>query len=253
MEIERGDDSVLRAYLLGRLAPETCESVERRLFSDDEVFWERLGLIEDELVDQYARGELDGDESARFERDFLVTDERRAKLELAVALKEYVDRRATGGRRARDWLRRPVSAPAWALAGAAALLLAVPAVVWRVASDRAGRGEVSAWLSPGLVRDVEGRLTRVRLPEGCELVRLKLDTDPAEHATYRASLHDVSGQELWAQDGLRAATVEGRTAVTVTLPCDLLPPEDYYVRLEGVSPGAPPTPLGRYDFRVLRR
>ena len=55
---DRSDDDILRGYLLGRLAPESRESVEKRLFSDDRVFWERLGLREDELVDQYARGEL---------------------------------------------------------------------------------------------------------------------------------------------------------------------------------------------------
>ena len=63
----------------------------------------------------------------------------------------------------------------------------------------------------------------------------------------------MAGADLWTQDGLHAATVDGRSAVTITLPCEVVPPEDYYVRLEGVSPGAPPAPLGRYDFRVLRQ
>ncbi len=252
MGIDGSDDDILRGYLLGRLAPESRESVEKRLFSDDRIFWERLCLLEDELVDQYARGELDADETARFERDFLVTDERRAKLDLAVSLKEYVERWQARRRRAWDWLRAPVASPAWALAVAATLLLAVPVVVWQVAAARGPRGEVSAFLSPGLVRDVEGELTRVMLPAGCQLVHLQLDPGLAEHATYRATLHEVAGDELWARDKLRAAPVEGRMAVTLSLPCDLLPPEDYYVRLEGESPGAAPVPLERYDFRVLR-
>jgi len=253
MGIDGSGDDVLRSYLLGRLAPESRESVEKRLFSDDRIFWEHLCLLEDELVDQYARGELDGGETASFERDFLCTDERRAKLELARALKAHVEERKESRRRAWDWLRVPVPSPAWALAVAATLLLAVPAVVWRVAAARGPQGEVSAWLSPGLVRDVEGELTRVTLPPGCQLVRLQLDPGLAEHASYRATLHEVAGDELWAQDKLRAAPVDGKAAVTLTLPCDLLPPEDYYVRLEGVSPGAAPVPLDRYDFRVLRR
>ena len=248
---DRSDD-VLRGYLLGRLAPEARESVERRLFSDDRVFWERLCLLEDELVDEYARGELGGEDGARFERDFLVTDERRAKLDLALALKEYVDRRNESRPRAWEWLRSPLPSPAWALAVAATLLLALPAVAWRAASARGPAVPVSAWVSPGLVRDVEGELSRVTLQPGCQLVRLHLDTGPTPHASYRATLHDVAGAELWAQDRLHAATVDGRSAVTLALPCELLPPEDSSVRLEGVSPDAPPTPLGRYDFRVLR-
>ncbi len=250
---DKSDDDVLRAYLLGRLAPEPRESVERRLFSEDRIFWERLCLLEDELVDQYARGELGGEDGARFERDFLVTDERRAKLELALALKQYVEEEQERRRpRAWDWLRNPLPSPAWAMAVAATVLLALPAVAWRVASSRGPEAPVSAWVSTGLVRDVEGQLSRVTLPQGCQLVRLHLDTDPAQHASYRATLHDVAGAELWGQDRLHAATVDGRTAVTLALPCELLPPEDYYVRLEGVSPGAQATPLGRYDFRVLR-
>jgi hypothetical protein len=249
---EKRDDDVLRGYLLGRIASESRESVEKRLFSDDRVFWERLCLLEDELVDQYARGELGGEDAARFDRDFLVTDERRAKLDLALALKQYVEGRKESRRRAWDWLRNPLPSPAWAVAVAATVLLALPAVVWR-ASARGPGGPVSAWVSSGLVRDVEGELSRVTLPPGCQLVRLHLDTGPAQHASYRATLHDVAGGELWAQAGLHTATVDGRPAVTLALPCDLLPPEDYYVRLEGASPGAQPTPLGRYDFRVLRR
>jgi hypothetical protein len=249
---DRNDDDVLRGYLLGRLAPESRESVEKRLFSDDRVFWERLCLQEDELVDQYARGELGGEDSARFERDFLVTDERRAKLDLALALKEYVERRKESRPRAWDWLRNPLPSPAWTLAVAATLLLALPVVAWRAAAARGPAAPVTAWVSSGLVRDADGELSRVTLPPGCQLVRLHLEMGPAPQPTYRATLHDVAGAELWAQDGLHATTVDGKTAVTLALPCELLPPEDYYVRLEGSSPGGQPTPLGRYDFRVLR-
>jgi len=252
MNAEASDDNLLRAYLLGRLATESQERVDQRLFSDDRIFWEHLCLVEEELIDQYVRGELDGEDAARFERDFLVTDERRAKLDLARALKAYAERRQESRRRAWDWLRGPVASPAWALAVAATVLLALPAVVWRVAASRGPHGEVSAWVSPGLVRDVGGELTRVTLPPGCQLVRLQLDPGLAERPAYRATLHNVAGEELWSRDKLRAAPVEGKAAVTLTLPCELLAADDYYVRLQGVSPGADPEPLDRYDFRVLR-
>ena len=252
MTTDKADDEVLRGYLLGRLAPESRESVERRLFSDDRVFWEHLALVEEELIDQYARGEFDGEDSARFERDFLCTDERRAKLELARALKAYVERKQESRRRAWDWLRGPVATPAWALAAAATLVLALPAVVWQLAAARGPQGEPAVWLSPGLVRDVGGELARVTLPPGCQVVRLRLEPGLAERPAYRATLHEVAGDELWSQDKLRAAAVEGRAAVTLTLPCDLLRADDYYVGLEAVSPGGDREPLDRYDFRVLR-
>jgi hypothetical protein len=252
MDTKTSDEDVLRGYLLGRLAPETREAVETRLFSDDRAFWEHLCLVEEELIDEYARGGLDGEESARFERDFLRTDERRAKLELARALQAYAAERQVSRPRVWDWLRGPLASPAWALATAAMLLLALPTVIWRLAAPRAPQGEASAWISSGLVRAVGGELTRVTIPPGCQLVRLRLDPGLADHPRYRATLHDVAGAELWSQDGLRAEIVGGREAVTLTLPCELLPAEDYYVRLSGVSPGAETVPLERYDFRVLR-
>ena len=252
MNAEANDDDVLRGYLLGRLAPESRESVEKRLFSDDRIFWEHLCLVEEELVDQYARGELDGEDSARFERDFLCTDERRAKLELALALKAYAERQQTTRPRAWSWLHGPVTSPAWALAVAATLFLALPAVVWRLAAARGPQADVSAWLSSGLVRDVGGELTRVTMPPGCRLLRLQLDPEGAEYPSYRVTLHEVSGDEIWSQSRLTAGRIEGREAVTLTLPCELLAADDYYVRLQGVSPGADPEPLDRYDFRVLR-
>jgi len=252
MNAETSDDKLLRGYLLGQLAPESRERVEQRLFSDDRIFWEHLSLVEEELIDQYAQGELDGEDTARFERDFLCTDERRAKLELARALKAYAERRQESRRRAWDWLRGPVASPAWALAVAATLLLALPAVVWRFAAARGPQGNVSAWVSPGLVRDVGGELTRVALPPGCQLVRLQLDPGLAEHPLYRATLHEVAGDQIWSQDKLRAAPVDGKAAVTLALPCEILRADDYYVRLHGVTPGAEPEPLDRYDFRVLR-
>ena len=251
METNTNDD-VLRGYLLGSLAPESREGVEKRLFSDDRIFWEHLCLVEEELIDEYARGELDGEESERFERDFLCTDERRAKLDFARALQAHVERRQTSRQRAWDWLRGPVATPAWAVAMAATLFLALPSLAWRLAAARGPQGDVSAWLSPGLVRAVGGEVMRVPISTGCQLVRLQLDPGPAEHDRYRATLHEVTGEEVWSQSRLGASLTEGRVAVTLTLPCELLPAGDYYVMLRGVSPGTDPVRLGRYDFRVLR-
>jgi len=246
-----GDD-LLRGYLLGRLAPESREGVEKRLFSDDRIFWEHLCLVEEELIDEYARGGLDRDEADAFDRNFLCTSERRTKLELARELMAYAERRETSRQRAWDWLLRPVASPAWALATAAAVLLALPAVVWQLAAARGPQAEVSAWLSAGLVRDAGGELKRVTLASGCQLVRLRLERSAGEYATYRATLHEVGGDPVWTQDKLSVVPIEGKLAVTLTLPCELLRADDYFVRLVGVPPGDAPVPLERYDFRVLR-
>jgi hypothetical protein len=194
---------------------------------------------------------LDGEESEGFERHFLCTDERRGKLEFARALRAHVERRQTSRQRVWDWLRGPVAAPAWAVAAAALLVLALPGVVWRLAPARGARSEVSAWLASGLVRSAGGDVARVAVAPGCQLVRLRLDPGGAEYESYRATLHEVTGEEIWSQGRLAAAPIEGKTAVTLTLPCELLPPGDYYVRLHGMPRRGEPVPLGRYDVRVL--
>ncbi len=281
------NDDILRRYLLGKVTPEAQKSVEERLFSDNQIFWEHLCLVEDDLINDYARGALDDQETADFERHFLCTDERRAKLELARALQAYVERQSDDRRPALHWLRSPVVAPVWTVAAAAVLMLVVPGAVWQFAPrgpgeprdlvesrsaqgikdvqaaletalaerSREARGGsvVSVSLSPGLVRSVGAELTRLRIPRGAQLMRLQLDPGSQEYAAYRATLHEVSGDELWSQAKLTPTQVIGGVAITITLPSEWLPDGDYYVRLSGVSPGANPVLLHRYDFRVLRQ
>jgi hypothetical protein len=253
MSVDTESDDILRRYLLGDLAPQTCEGVEKRLFSGDQIFWERLCLVEDELIDDYARGAIESDDRDRFESHFLRTDERRAKLELARALEAHAAGGEASQQRAWDWLRRSLASPTWAAAAAVVLLVvALPVLLWRLSLPRSPQATVSVWLSAGLVRDAAGAIERVPIPPGCQVVRLRLEPGPAAHDSYSATVHEVSGGEIWSQGRLRAAPVEGRMAVTLTLPCDLLPEGDYYVRLHAASSGGEPAPLGRYDFRVLR-
>jgi hypothetical protein len=249
-------DEVLRRYLLGQLAPEALDSIEGRVFSDDRIFWERLCLAEEELADDYAWGRLEGEEKASFERNFLCSDERRAKLEFARALKECVERKQPGRDRLWQWLRVPVAVPGWAMAVAAVLLLAVvPGIAWRFAVSQAPRDVVGAWLSPGQMRDISQSLVRLDIGAGCQLVRLPLETVARGDFRYSATVFDVTDgeTEVWSQHQLSAGVVAGKQGVVLTVPCDLLREGDYVVRLEAVGPGSDPQALGRYSFRVRRQ
>ena len=93
------DRDALRRYLLGASDALAREELERRLFSDDEIFWERLSIAEDELIDDYATGALDADDRALFDSHFLSTGERRARLEFARAIHAYARRREPGRHR----------------------------------------------------------------------------------------------------------------------------------------------------------
>jgi hypothetical protein len=255
------DDVVLRRYLLGSVAPDVRERIDERLFSNDEIFWEHLSLIEDELIESYVSNELEHEDAERFERSFLCTDERRSKLEFARALRAYVATRQPVPASLWQRLQETVSVPAWAVAAAVAVILALPAAggFFRGSAERpdAGATDVSASLSTGLVRGATGELPRVELSSGCKLLRLSVEPDE-EHPRYRATLHEVDGDEIWSQS-LASADVDGRTAVTVTVPCELLPAGDYYVTLgDAARPDASSNPASvtatpsRANFRVLR-
>jgi hypothetical protein len=259
MSVTTDDEDVLRRYLLGRLAPESEEAVEARLFSDDRIFWERLSLVEEELISDYARGALDHEQREEFEQRFLCTDERRAKVEFARALQGYLERQQVDRKTGWGWLRSPVVVPAWTAAAAVILLLVVPGAVWQLTFRGGGQDSappgagsvVTVSLSSGLTRAVGMELARVRVTPASQLVRLQLDPGSEEYAAYRATLHEVSGDEIWSQARVMPSPGDGGRVI-LTLPSALLAEGDYFVRLFGVSPGIEPVSLHRYDFRVLR-
>ena len=57
MTFTSSDESLLREYLLGRLAEPECDRVDQKLLSD-EGFADLLDLVEDEVIDEYAEGSL---------------------------------------------------------------------------------------------------------------------------------------------------------------------------------------------------
>ena len=246
MNTDRSVDGVLRRYLLGTIDPEVREDVEKRLFSEGQIFSQQLSLAEDELIDAYVSEGLDGEERQSFEQNFLITDERRDKVGFARELKAYAVREQNG--RSRVGTRWAL--PSWA-AAAAVLAFVLPAATWQIARSGAAREDVSAWLSSGQVRAVGAELDRVRVPPDARLVRLRLEVDATKFPTYRATLHPVGGDEMWSQSNLRPTTIDDRPAVELTLPTAVLAGGDYFIRLYGLSPPTAPEPIGRFDFRVL--
>lgn len=94
MNTSQEDQERIRLYLLGELTGSDEEAVELRLLTDIE-FAEELELIEEELVDQYAGGDLAPPERARLERCFFDSPERRRRLRVALALRRHAAERET--------------------------------------------------------------------------------------------------------------------------------------------------------------
>src|SRR6185436_16077144 len=88
MSTSRDEQDPIRLYLLGNFEDRGKEEFERRLFADDE-FLEEVMAAEDQLIDDFLTGDLSTDEAAMFEKNFLVTEERRQKLRLGKTLRTY--------------------------------------------------------------------------------------------------------------------------------------------------------------------
>lgn len=257
-ELER----TLRRYVLGSLEEGPRAELEHRLIAEPEVF-EALGVIEDELIEEYL--DRAGPEADRrsLERRFLASREGQRRLRLARALKERaaavasVPRAEAGPARRgwptawvatlEEWLSPILGQPALA---AVTVLLALSLAVnlWLAGRPEGPAPPATFALASGLLR-AEGSLPRVAVPSGAEVVRLRLELPDHEYPLYRAALHDPDGAEIWSVSRLRA---EGQPpAVVLVVPAGLLPRGDCRVRLSGMGEGGEPEALATYPFRVV--
>lgn len=94
--LREADNQILVRYLLGELSEPEQEGIEDHYFSDIAVF-EKLLVVEDELIDAYVNGELSREERNRFEDYFLQSPERREKVEFAEAWRIFIERHYESG------------------------------------------------------------------------------------------------------------------------------------------------------------
>jgi hypothetical protein len=109
-EQQRFDDQVLIRYLLGTLPEDETERLDGLSIADDVFAW-RLNAVEDDLVDDYVRGELSGENLARFKEFYLSSPKRIQKLEFAEALISFAAKTATAAAQAMPAMTVPGSKP----------------------------------------------------------------------------------------------------------------------------------------------
>ncbi|MEK6324983.1 MAG: hypothetical protein AABN33_25355 [Acidobacteriota bacterium] len=100
-------DKKLTRYLLGKLTGEERIEVEDRYLSDGK-FFDELAVAEDELIDDYVRGELSHSNRELFERNFLCSTGRHERVKSARALMKFADTHAATTRV--SWWQRVRSA-----------------------------------------------------------------------------------------------------------------------------------------------
>jgi len=216
MSSSRKSEAYLRDYLLGELPPKSRQELEEQMMTDNRVY-EELLILEEELIDDYVRDELDGHENERFESHFLSTPERRQKLSFAAALRDYVES-APAPEVAREaekrqepvrppigeWFSNLVGAPSRALGAsmAAALILVVLSGGWnwrlqaqlaRMTADRASLEKLEQDLQNQLAgeRSRGGALADELLSERSRRVSLE-----EEATSLRAAQRSISSFRL---------------------------------------------------------
>jgi hypothetical protein len=76
----------LKKYLLGSLSPEKMEEIDLKLISGND-FEETLSIAEDKLIDEFLDNELNDAENELFHKQFLVSPDRKLKVEMIQTLK----------------------------------------------------------------------------------------------------------------------------------------------------------------------
>jgi hypothetical protein len=134
------DDRLVR-YVLGALPDDEAERLDEQSIVDDELA-ERLRLIEDDLVDAYASGQLTGDTLRRFESFYLASPRRRNKAAFAKRLLAAIDTPAEPAAPLAGEvvsIREAHGKSRWAWLAAAMVVLCVVAGVLLVQNIRLGR------------------------------------------------------------------------------------------------------------------
>ncbi len=89
------DIKYLKKYLLGKLSKKEIELIDIELIENDKLV-ENLSVAEDSLIEDFIEGELDQKETKLFNTNFLVSKERKLKIETIYLLKKYSNRDEKG-------------------------------------------------------------------------------------------------------------------------------------------------------------
>jgi hypothetical protein len=78
---------ILREYLYGELSGESRDSLEDQIFADEE-FAAELDDYENTLIDAFVRGEMNAEQTQRFQERYITSESRRARVTLAKSINE---------------------------------------------------------------------------------------------------------------------------------------------------------------------
>ena len=229
-------DERMTAYLLQELSEEEAERFEEQCFALEE--WPAdLEAAEQELIDAYLNNELSKDRRLRFEKNYLTSDTRKARVLTADSFHKVMPppppaRRATLKEQLQAYLQAFLQLPAVPQVAAAIVVLAIGGVLLAPVLLR-GRRPPQTFKRIDLVmsssnRDTGAQTEKVTLPLTAEAleVYLKLPTPSANAARYRVQWENTNAN----LGDLQIASQDGQSAVVV-IPSGRIKPGQYALKL----------------------
>src|SRR5262245_1439519 len=109
---------------------------------------------------------------------------------------------------------------------------------------------LSFLLKPGGPTRTEGEpQQQITIPRETDLVKLQLKFEKGDSRRFQAAIRAVGGPPVWSQRSLKP----GAGVITVTVPANKLPMNDYFLTLSATTPAGEPEEINRYSFRVIRK
>ena len=262
-------DQLIIQYLLGSLPEKEAERMDELAVADDNFFW-RVRSVENDLVDQYVKGELSADKLERFRTHYLSSPLRRENVKFAQTLGRALEQ---SPETRRSWFAFPVVIPRWAFAASAALALLVLSYLAyddlrareQLRQVRPVAGPVPTQATPAperpapavvasfvLAPPVRGgeRGSEILIPNGTGLVSFDLQLEAEDFPAYQAALRDLSsGGALWRSGDLIPHPSGARSAVSFQVPANLFAAKTYVIELS--SAARPAEPVANYAFKVV--
>jgi hypothetical protein len=253
-------DELLQRFLLGGLSEQTRSEIEDQALREEETF-DLIEAAETELIDRYARGELDAADRAAFERRLAPlprVQQRIAHAHTLGAAAALAQRPVVEARPARRsaWVRPLLAAAAALLAAVIGVFVASQSSLgpWdgsaTVDDTRPGVPTVTYELVPGSLR--EARAGQLVEPAGHEWVGLALDLDdpliraPSTAAEPELVLESAGRGEVLRRRSLEVAEIAAG-AVTWVVPAEALAPGNYSILLVETTTGRR---LANYEITV---
>jgi hypothetical protein len=262
------DDRLVR-YLLGEALTDAEQAeIEERYFTDD-VYFDRLLAVEDDLIDSYVRGGLSADERAQFEHNFLASNRRREKWEAQRAIASFFRARSKPTGFVSAWVQffrsQTLGARTLATASAFIVIAAVIVLAWaytdthrksdvlqahleRLQEEAAKLPAIATFvLQPERLRSGNGEQLEIGPSTRWVVLRVEIPQLANGFSTFAASLNTADGQEISEQKGLS----RDASSVEIVLPGSTLKRGDYVLSLTAED-AERQMQLPAYQFRIDR-